>query len=719
MISTITLDTYKQKINSDDAFDLSDSFNGRVGDEQVPLVVQFKERGLAQQFQDGLVPFITGFVGSLDENGIVTAETGEAVSYVGSSDDIVGLGRVKMNLPGTIFPQEGYFYGFFGLQNADGKRVTTFSVWFHVYNGNPDMFVNKAPFRTELQKLLDEGEATIDQYKKQLNSQISTVTQSYTNIQATVLALTTQLDGLAQKIKDGNVVTNADLKTWSDQFNATVQGKLDGMTADIDNFATNSSDAYITNLKILLKTDWQESTTSGWYPQGFSVNNDKNELYLSTEITGGTETRIEIHDLKTGELKGMKSFVNEANSFSEGIPYFYNANGELCFIVSVVNDDGYAIFNYDTGKVGDNIPINGKFKWGVEGNNFVATEATPGKIAKYSVYAWDSIQAGKPLFEQDVYVEPMGNLDRKPQGITMSNGKVYLTMGAYGTKIALQAYDIDGKIVTKAEFSKSGLAQFINENYPNSITDVENYLLEAEGAYTLDHTLMLGVVANGKFYLMAAGRLDGTKIQTNIPQSNEKTDSQLLDDGQDILGLPSGQYEGSNFKNGPLTDGDSSLLRVRVETNTAGRKVLTAVQSYSGNQWTKTVHTDGKGGSGDWLVTTGATFTNTTIPTENEAKADNLVYYVETRGYFAKHVELRINKLTNLSAGKYITVGRVPAEVAPMVPTTFVIPAYSALSSPSKYISLWVTAGGVIFAGTTASTETTDQFSAAVDWIHW
>lgn len=60
----------------------------------------------------------------------------------------------------------------------------------------------------------------------------------------------------------------------------------------------------------------------------------------------------------------------------------------------------------------------------------------------------------------------------------MSNGKVYLTMGAYGTKIALQAYDIDGKIVTKAEFSKSGLAEFINENYPNSITDTENYLLK-------------------------------------------------------------------------------------------------------------------------------------------------------------------------------------------------------------------------------------------------
>ena len=170
MISTITLDTYKQQIGSGDAFNLSDSFNGRVGDEQVPLVVQFQERGMAQQFQDGLVPFMSGFVGSLDENDQVTAETGEAVSYVGTSDDVVGLGRVKMNLPGTMFPQEGTFYGFMGLQNTDGKRITTFSVWFHVYNGNPDMYVNKAPFRSELQKLLDAAQTLVNTEGKQFKA---------------------------------------------------------------------------------------------------------------------------------------------------------------------------------------------------------------------------------------------------------------------------------------------------------------------------------------------------------------------------------------------------------------------------------------------------------------------------------------------------------------------------------------------------------------------
>ncbi len=227
MISTITLDTYKQQISSDDAFNLSDSFNGRVGDEQVPLVVQFKERGLAQQFQDGLVPFLTGFVGSLDENDQVTAETGEAVSYVGTSDDIVGLGRVKMNLPGTMFPQEGYFYGFLGLQNADGKRVTTFNVWFRVYNGNPDMFVNKAPFRTELQKLLDAVQSLINGANGDLNTWKQKLTDLFTALSAQGADTATLLTTLETKIKQDGLFTQAEANTLMQALQSTVNNQLD------------------------------------------------------------------------------------------------------------------------------------------------------------------------------------------------------------------------------------------------------------------------------------------------------------------------------------------------------------------------------------------------------------------------------------------------------------------------------------------------------------
>ncbi|WP_285298931.1 metallophosphoesterase [Lactiplantibacillus plantarum] len=240
MVSTITLDTYKQQIGSGDAFNLSDSFNGRVGDEQVPLVVQFKERGLVQQFQDGLMPFMTGFVGSLDENSQVTADTGEAVSYVGTSDDIVGLGRVKMNLPGTMFPHEGFFYGFLGLQNADGKRVTTFNVWFHIYNGNPDMFVNQAPFRTELQKVLDQAQSLIDTTDGELKTKtqafddkiVATFAKwngDYATIQQTVTGLTSKLADIAQKVKDGNVVTAKDLDDKLSSF----ENRFTELTANV------------------------------------------------------------------------------------------------------------------------------------------------------------------------------------------------------------------------------------------------------------------------------------------------------------------------------------------------------------------------------------------------------------------------------------------------------------------------------------------------------
>lgn len=238
MISTITLDTYKQQISSGDAFNLSDSFNGRVGDEQVPLVVHFKERGLAQQFQDGLVPFLTGFVGSLDENDQVTAETGEAVSYVGTSDDIVGLGRVKMNLPGTMFPQEGYFYGFLGLQTGDGsKRITTFNVWFHVYNGNPDMFVNKAPFRTELQKLLDGSEQLISktdgviqakliEWQNAINKLITDGNADLDAYKQRVSLAEDQLTALAAKIQAGGLFTQADFDAAIQPLENLLVGKV-------------------------------------------------------------------------------------------------------------------------------------------------------------------------------------------------------------------------------------------------------------------------------------------------------------------------------------------------------------------------------------------------------------------------------------------------------------------------------------------------------------
>lgn len=237
--SIITLDTYKRDLHVGEAFDLSENFNGRVGDEQVPLVIKFLERGKTQQFEDGLVPFISGFVGDrLDDNNVVNADTGVGVSCTGTRSDIVGMGMVKMNLPGTMFPQEGWFYGFLGLETPDhSKRVSTFNVWFHVYNGNPDMFVNKEPFRTELQKLIDsfttdiantekDALAVIAEYKKKFQDIITKYQQKFQEVADDATWMMSQLDIIEAKIKSNDIATNSQLKQAINDINTSLMSEI-------------------------------------------------------------------------------------------------------------------------------------------------------------------------------------------------------------------------------------------------------------------------------------------------------------------------------------------------------------------------------------------------------------------------------------------------------------------------------------------------------------
>lgn len=230
MAALITLDTQKQQNGVSEAFNIQELFNARVGDEQVPFSVKFLERGKSQQFEDGLVPFMSGFVGNLDDDGKVTAETGEPVSYTGSRDDIVGLGMVKMNLPGMMFPQEGYFYGFLGLETPDhSKRVSTFSVWFHVYNGNPDMFVNKEPFRSELQKELDyaellikqvdeDGKAKLKELEDMVNDLITDKNIDLGLLESRMSTAEGNLKILEDKIKADGLLTLAEFEEFKNQI---------------------------------------------------------------------------------------------------------------------------------------------------------------------------------------------------------------------------------------------------------------------------------------------------------------------------------------------------------------------------------------------------------------------------------------------------------------------------------------------------------------------
>lgn len=223
-ITTIVMDVNKPGSElKNKVVDISDSFNARVGDNQVRLVIKYVERGIVERMeQEQLMPFMMGWVGQPDEEQKVTAETGIAVSYHGSTNDIIGGGKVRMDLPGTMFPQEGMFYGFFGLENDKGKRVTTNTVRFQVENDNPDMYVDTEPFRSELQKLLDwataQANSTFGDIKKQwedlvkiIKQQIATGNDNIDDFLNRLKLAQEKLEGYEKQITDGNIPTQADL----------------------------------------------------------------------------------------------------------------------------------------------------------------------------------------------------------------------------------------------------------------------------------------------------------------------------------------------------------------------------------------------------------------------------------------------------------------------------------------------------------------------------
>lgn len=314
--SIITLDTYKRDLHVGEAFDLSENFNGRVGDEQVPLVIKFLERGKTQQFEDGLVPFISGFVGDrLDDNNVVNADTGVGVSYTGTRSDIVGMGMVKMNLPGTMFPQEGWFYGFLGLETPDhSKRVSTFNVWFHVYNGNPDMFVNKEPFRTELQKLIDsfttdiantekDALAVIAEYKKKFQDIITKYQQKFQEVADDATWMMSQLDIIEAKIKSKDIATNSQLKQAINDINTSLMSEINQRPKNSD--VVDMIERGFTNFDggnphtvadiATLKSQYPKGTSGVW------VTQDTGHMYFwnansSEWIDGGAYQAIEVKD---------------------------------------------------------------------------------------------------------------------------------------------------------------------------------------------------------------------------------------------------------------------------------------------------------------------------------------------------------------------------------------------------------------------------------------
>lgn len=232
--------------------------------------------------------------------------------------------------------------------------------------------------------------------------------------------------------------------------------------------------------KAILKFPVREDNNT-WI-QGASVNQNANEIYIARQSNGGTVLTIEIRDLTTGLIKDSNHVSIKSNSYAEGLPWFLNSEGELCFLVRQVPADSISIYNYTRNKVERSFNLSGQYKIGFDYyKQFIITSNS--NLDTFYIYNFDSVVGGTPKLVHTVQTDREKLFFEKPQGITMDKNKIILSHGSKNGSPAISVINMQGQLENIYYFERKSYAKMINKSYPSLIINEEDYEYENEGIF--------------------------------------------------------------------------------------------------------------------------------------------------------------------------------------------------------------------------------------------
>jgi hypothetical protein len=267
-----------------------------------------------------------------------------------------------------------------------------------------------------------------------------------------------------------------------------------GGTAILDSVADPL--AHLNSISVLCSWDTRPAGTEATFPQAVSINEVKQEIYVANQ--GGTLLRIDIRNMD-GTLRVSRSVTTADGAYTEGLPYWFNASNQLCFMIrtGVAGTEAtYNIYNFTTNTLGPQIPILGVWKADVQGDSLITTDARNETIKTIYVYDWESVKAGTPVLKSSIYVETSNETAAKNQGLVINGGYIFLLQGAGGTIPTITVYNLAGRLVTIQQYGKAEFAAALNTAKPGIITDVANYTYENEAGCTYQGKLVSMDVVN-------------------------------------------------------------------------------------------------------------------------------------------------------------------------------------------------------------------------------
>ena len=181
---------------------------------------------------NGMIPFIEGSVGqwSTDDNdNIVMAPDAVHRDWQGTAANTRDGGWADYILTDQMFTEEGIFYGFIGLMDGNGRRLTSINIWFRVLGDNLIFGLTQKYYSDKIEKFIRNSNARVNELinnsKTSIDNQVQASRDALTlaqgSIQTTIDAqksLATQVAGMEQQIATQNIVTKKDFTDLSNQI---------------------------------------------------------------------------------------------------------------------------------------------------------------------------------------------------------------------------------------------------------------------------------------------------------------------------------------------------------------------------------------------------------------------------------------------------------------------------------------------------------------------
>ena len=206
-------------------YDMYDQFNARVGDQGTPLVMQWTQ-GLADTLIDlqakKLHFYAAGEVGQYleklkDGTGYQMSADASQVEYEDrNAAGTMDHGITKIKLPKQFFPQEGIFYGYFGLKDDQGNTYTSVNVWFRVLGGVPIMGAAIPYFSTRFDELMETCQGRIEdvlaRLRQEYQDEVKKNEDMASETRKQLSALADTIESINAKIKANDIATKTELE---------------------------------------------------------------------------------------------------------------------------------------------------------------------------------------------------------------------------------------------------------------------------------------------------------------------------------------------------------------------------------------------------------------------------------------------------------------------------------------------------------------------------